>query len=194
MDSLDDLKAIWHTAKTDVLPSSGEMLQLIRRFRSQKLRSKWIMIILSLLLAATEVGAMYFAHFKLLATYLGGGLITASSLGLAATNIRSIKRFYQLDDCSNLEFVAFIEQTRQNQIHYYKKTQVVILMMCSAGLLMYLYEMASKRPEWFIAMYAICVVYLLILWLVVRPYYFKRQSAKLNATLQRLEKLSNQLK
>lgn len=195
MDNLDDLKAIWHTAKTDSLPSSKEMLQIIRKFRSQKLKSKWLVIICSCLLSLFIVIVLFIVHFHLASTYIGGGLMAASGLLLAATNIRSLKRFYQLEDCSNLEFLDFIEQTRQNQIYYYKKTQAVIILLCSAGLLLYIYEATTTgHPMWFIGIYLVSIGYLAVMWFIVRPHYFKKDQEKLNTTRQRLEKISNQLK
>lgn len=194
MDNLTDIKAIWLTAKTDNLPTSNEMIQFVRKFRGQKLRKKWTVIIGSGLLSLLVIAVMVIGNFKLLITYTGGGMIAVSGILLAFTNIKSLKRFYQLDDCSNLEFLAFIEQTRQNQIYYYKKTQVIIMLFCSVGLLLYMYEPASRHMVWLIGIYAACIIYLLILWLVVRPRIFKRNAEKLNTTRQRLEKISQQLK
>lgn len=194
MDNLDDLKAIWHSAKTDSLPTSKEMLQLIKKFRSQKLRNKWIIIVVSCLLSLLMIVILVTVPFKLFITYLGGGLIAASSVLLAATNIKSLKRFYQLDNCSNQEFLAFIEQTRQNQIYYYKKTQAVIMLLSAIGLLLYLFELATRHPKWFVGIYLLSIIYLLIMWFIVRPRRFKKEAEKLNATRQRLEKISNQLK
>jgi len=65
MDNLDDLKAIWHTAKTDVLPTSGEMLQMIRKFRSQKLRNKWLVIGVSCLSSCFMVLVLSIFPFKM---------------------------------------------------------------------------------------------------------------------------------
>lgn len=194
MDNLTDLKAIWLTAKTDSLPTSNEIVELVRKFRGQKLRKKWMVIIGSALLSLLVIAVMIVVDYKLLITYVGGGMIAVSGLVLSYTNIKSLKRFYRLDDCSNLEFLAFIEQTRLNQLYYYKKTQIVIMLFCSLGLLLYMYEPASKHMGWFIAIYASCTVYLLVIWLVVRPRIFKKNAAKLNATRQRLENISQQLK
>lgn len=193
MDNLDDLKAIWHTAKTDGLPSSKEMVQLIRRFRSQKLRSKWLVIICSCLLSLLIMTVLFTVQFDLISTYIGGALMAVSGFLLAFTNIRSLKRFYELDDCSNLDFVAFIAQTRQNQIYYYKKTMVVIVILCSIGWVLYLYEPTYQHPIWFIGTYSLIVVYLSIMWFVVRPRSIKRDAEKLDTTLKRLEKISKQL-
>ncbi|MVN22851.1 hypothetical protein [Mucilaginibacter arboris] len=194
MDNLNDLKAIWHSAKTDSLPTSVEMEQIIKKFRNQKLRNKWLTIVVSCLISVLMIVVLFIVPFKLLVTYLGGGLIATSSVLLAATNIKSLKRFYQLDDYSNLDFLAFIEQTRQNQIFYYKKTMVIIMLLCSVGLLLYLYELTYQHLFWFISTYAAILVYLLIMWFIVRPRSFKKGTEKLNATRQRLEKISNQLK
>jgi hypothetical protein len=194
MDNLDDLKALWRTAKTDSLPSSKEMRQLVSKFRHQKLRSKWLVIVSSCLLALVIISILIITDFKMATTYIGGGLMAISALLLAATNIKSLKRFYQLEDCSNLEFLAFIEQTRQNQIYYYKKTMGIIVSVCVVGWLLYFYEFAYQHPLWLTGIYASILVYLAIMWFVVRPRSFKKDQAKLNATQQRLENISNQLK
>lgn len=194
MDNLNDLKAIWHSAKTDNLPTSAEMKQLIKKFRNQKLRNKWFTIVVSCLISILITVVLVITPFKMLITYVGGGLLVASTVLLATTNIKSLKRFYQLDNCSNQEFLAFIEQTRQNQIYYYKKTQAVFYLLWVTGCLLYLYEPVSWHPEWFIWVYGFAIIYVLVIWFMVRPRYFKKDAEKLNATRQRLEKISNQLK
>ena len=194
MDNLDDLKAIWHTAKTDSLTSSNEMLRLIRKFRNQKLRSKWLSIITSLLISILITTVLFIVHFKLISTYIGGALMVVSGLLLAASNIRSLKRFYQLEDCSNLEFLAFIEQTRKNQIRYYNRTMIWIVIICSIGWVLYLYEITYQNPLVCFAVYSVIVIYLAVMWFIVRPRSFKRDAEKLNSMQQRLEKILRQLK
>jgi Flp pilus assembly protein TadB len=193
MDNLDELKAIWHTAKTDELPAPEAMLQLVRQFRAGKLRKKWLVIACALALAGLMAAVLILGHFRLLTTYIGGTLIGASSLVLAATNMRSLRRFYQLDNCSNLEFLAFIERTRQNQRYYYQKTMVLIMLLCTAGLLLYLYEPALKHPLWTGGIYIATLGYLAIMWFTVRPRTFTRDTAKLDAMQQHLANLTKQL-
>jgi len=194
MDNLDDLKVIWHTAKTDSLPSSNEMLLLIRKFRNQKLRSKWLSIITSLMISMLITTVLFFVHFKLVSTYIGGVMMVVSGLLLAATNIRSLKRFYKLEDCSNLEFLGFIEQTRKNQILYYNKTMIWIVIICSIGWVLYLYEITYQNPMVCFAVYSVIFIYLAVMWFIVRPRSFKRDAEKLNSMQQRLEKILKQLK
>lgn len=195
MDNLDDLKAIWHTARPDNLPHSGEMLQLIRTFRNQKIRNKWVVIIFSSLISCLVVAVLYIVNFKLVTTYIGGALMVISGFLIAATNFRSLKRFNQLDDCSNLEFLDFIEQTRQNQIYYYKKTMVRVVLLNTIGWLLYLYEVIHQQTFWIISIfYTVALVYLAVLWFVIRPRTFQKDAAKLDATRKRLENISKQLK
>jgi xanthine/uracil permease len=194
MDNLDDLKALWHIAKTDSLPSSNEMLHIVRKFRDQKLRSKWLVIVSSLLLSCLMIAVLFVVDFKLISTYVGGVLITISGLWLAVSNIRSLKRFAKLDDCSNLEFLNFIEQTRKNQIYYYKKTMIGLVSLCSAGLLFYLYEPAYQHPLWLIGIYLAILAYVAVMWFVVRPRAFKRHATELNATQERIENILKQPK
>lgn len=193
MDNFNDLKALWHSANTDNLPSSAAMLQLIKKFRREKLRKKWIIIVGCSLTTFLMVAVMFNYHSRLISTRIGELLITSSCLMLVVNNIRSLKRFYQLQNCSNAEFLAFIEKTRQNQIYYYKKTQGIIMMLCSVGLLVYLYEPALREPYWTAIVYIATIIYLLIIWFVVRPKVFRKNAEKLNAMRERLENIAKQL-
>src|SRR5438046_7723513 len=189
MDNLNDLKTIWLTAKTDSLPTSAEMVQLIKKFRNRKIFEKIVLIVSACVLALLMVAIMVTYKSTMPTTRIGEFLIVAACGILATTNIRSIKRFYRLDHCSNKEFVEFLEQTRKNQLYYYKNTQVVGLLFCSIGLLLYLYEIVHQNTLLFIIVYAVTITYLIVLWFIIRPRKFKKGIDKLNATRERLEKI-----
>ena len=104
-----------------------------------------------------------------------------------------MRRFYNLNDCSNKEFIEFLEQTRLNQVYYYKKTQVVGLLLSSAGLLLYLYEFVRRDVWLFIITYTLSAAYISVLWFVVRPRIFKRESDRLSASMERLRSISKQI-
>jgi hypothetical protein len=193
MDDLSELKAIWCSAKTDDLPTSSEMVRLIKKFRSQKITKKIVLIVLACISTIVMVGIIIMVDAKLLTTPVGELLIVAASVLLGATNIRSIKRFYNAHNSNNKEFLQFIEQTRLNQIYYYKKTQFVGLLLCSVGLLLFLYEPLCQDPQLFIPVYALAIVYLIVMWFVIRPRKFKKGIQQLEATRERLEKILNQL-
>jgi uncharacterized protein YacL len=194
MNNLDDMRSLWHSAKTDGLPSAKKMLQLIKKFRNQKLRYKWMNVIFALLVVILMTSAMINVHFRFLTTYIGGSLTVIGALLLAATNLKSMKRFYQLDDTDNMKFLEFLTQTRKNQIYYYKNTMVWIVGLSVAGWILYVYELAYNLPGWTIFIYLIMTIYLAVLWFVVRPRGYKRDEEKLNATRERVENILKQLK
>lgn len=192
MDNLDDLKALWLSAKTDSLPQPEEMLRIVRKFRNQKIRRKVIITIVALVCAILIIWGLFFDSFTMISTYVGDALLITSCVILAISNIRSIKRFHDLKDCSNSEFVQFIERTRQNQIYFYKKTQVIAMSITSVGLLLYWYELVHRNTTLTIIIYSATVIYLAVMWFVVRPRVFRKEARKLDAMLERLEKISKQ--
>jgi predicted membrane protein len=105
----------------------------------------------------------------------------------------SLKRFHDLDDRTNKDFIDFLEKTRQNQLYYYKKTQVAGLWLSSAGLLFYLYEFVHKNTLFIFIGYSLTLVYILLTWFVLRPRRFNKEAKKLNETMERLNTLSKQI-
>ena len=170
------------------------MMQMVRGFRNQKLRNKWIVISLSIVFACLIVAVLILAPFKMASTYIGGFMMVASDLWLCFSNIKSLKRFNQLEDCSNLEFLSFIEKTRQNQQYYYKNTMVTVVLLCSIGLAIYLFEPLHEHLLWLLGAYAGILVYFGLLWFVVRPRSFARNQKKLDAMTRHLNSMAGQLK
>lgn len=191
MDELNDLKALWLTAKTDSLPSSSELVQLVRKFRWQRLRKKIVLISSASALALVMVLIMFVYHSTMLSTRIGEVLLIAACALLVVTNTRSIKRFYDLKDCSNKEFLEFVEQTRLNMLYYYRKTQIAGLVLCSLGMLLYVYEFVYQHILITVIIYALIAAYLCFAWFVLRPRIFKKNMRKLNAVKEKLEQFSN---
>lgn len=193
MDNLNELKAIWQTAKVDELPSAAEILQQAKKFRNQKIRNK----VLSIIVGITGTIAMSLLLITMpvlmLCTRLGIVFILFSCIILIYTNARSIRRFIRLNDCSNKEFISFLEQTQRNQLYYYKYTQVLGLLFSSIGLLLYLYEFVHRNITLMIIFYVISLAWILFLWFYQRPRSFKKHSRKLNAMLHELNKITDQL-
>ena len=193
MDNLNDLKAIWLTAKTDDLPGSKEMLRIIKKFRNERLRKKLMIILMALAVIAIMVVTIVIVRSTMITTILGEAFTIIAAGILIFTNTKSMKRFIDLQDCSNKEFIAFLEQTRRNQVFYYKKTQVAGMLLSSAGLFLYVYEQVYRSLLLTAIIYTIIIIWTLFLWLYIRPQNFKKQGAKLNATMEKLRKISDQI-
>src|SRR4051812_16924444 len=110
MDNLNELKAIWQTAGNGNLPGPDEMKRSVKTFQAQRVQKKWIVIVVAALLTVLMIAATILSTPQLFTTWIGGGLIALACAVLALNNWKSLKRFNQLDDCSNNDFLAFIEQ------------------------------------------------------------------------------------
>jgi hypothetical protein len=194
MDNLNDLKAIWLTAKTDSLPASGDVVEMAKKYRNKGLRKKVVLIVSAISLTALMVGIVFFYHPAMLTTWLGGCFIIMAGLVLVATNVRSIGRFYHFRDYNNKEFIQFLEQTRLNQIRYYKKTQVISLSFSSIGLALYLVETIRENLIAGVIIYLVSGLFIMINWLYIRPMIYRKQKKKLDETIKRLEKIADQIK
>ena len=193
MDNLNDLKAIWLSAKTDALPGSAEMTRIVKKHRNQKLLKTTALILIALLLVGVMVAVMVKYQQATITTRIGESLIIAAGTVLVITNLNTLNRFYKLAPCSNKEFIQFLEHTRVRRLFYYKWTQVAALSCCLTAMLLYLYEAIYRHDRFFIIFYTVIILYILFMWVFVRPKLFKKQSDKLNATIIQLEKISKQL-
>ncbi|MDP9041258.1 MAG: hypothetical protein M3N30_04700 [Bacteroidota bacterium] len=192
MENLNDIQQIWKSVQTGHLPTAHDMMQTAKQFRDKGLTRKKILITAGIFLAAYMMVLMLMYHSSLVSTRIGEILILCGALILAGTNIQSIGRFYHFDNYSNKEFIHFLEKTRQNQIRYYRKTQVTGLTVCSAGLIFYVYELVYHDRLLLIGVYSAVLIYLLFVWFVMRPRTFKKEQEKLRATMERLERIQKQ--
>jgi predicted nucleic acid-binding Zn ribbon protein len=193
MDNLSELKAIWQTAKTDSLPHSDEMVRIIRKFRNKKLLKIGAMVFMAIVLVLLMVWVVFVYKSTMLSTRIGEAFIIIAGIILIATNINSLIRFYKLTDCSNKDFIKFLELTQKRQLFYYQKTQVVAMAFCASGLLFYIYEGVYKNTALFIGGYALLMAYLLGVWLFLRPRVFMRQAKKINDEIERVKAISAQI-
>ncbi|WP_179413091.1 hypothetical protein HDF19_10755 [Mucilaginibacter sp. E4BP6] len=193
MDNLNDLKAIWLTAKTDSLPDSHEMVQIVRKFRNKKILKIAALVVATILLIMAMIWVMFIYKSTMFTTRLGEALIIIAGIILVATNLNSLNRFYKLKECSNKEFLQFLEQTRLRQHFYHKYTQVIAMMICATGLILYLYEGVYKNTTLFLSVYAATILYLVVIWFIVRPRVFKKEERKINEQIEKLHTISKQI-
>ena len=194
MDNLNDLKDTWLSAKTNDLPDANMITQIIRPFRDYKVNRKLMIIIVSLVMATFFLVLIYLGDSHMPSTTIAEVMFTLSLLILAYTNIRSIKRFYMLNDCSNREFIHFLEQTRRNQVYYYKRTQVACMILYSFALLFYLYEPVHGSIFLLVTCYSLVIIMLTVFWVVIRPKTYRREADKLEKMIRQTEKLAEQFK
>jgi hypothetical protein len=193
MDNFDEWKAVWQTAKTDVLPGSGEMKRIIKKARSQKLKKTTLAAFIAVVLTSVMIMLIFIYKSTLLATRIGEVCIIFSGLILLASQMSTLLRFYKLRDCSNKEYLGFLARTRQRQLFYYKRTQLAGLLFSFAGLGFYLYEGVHNNIYALVISYTFLLLYACVIWFVVRPKFFRKQTDKFNKEVQQIESLCQQI-
>ena len=166
---------------------------MAKKFRYEKLRNKVLSIAVGVI--AIVIMLVFFFRTPTLekSTIVGIAFTLIACIILIYTNARSIKRFVNLKDYSNREFVLFLEQTRRNQLFYYKYTQVFGLVFSFIGLFLFMYQFVNHQPILILLFYTVAVAWTMFMSLYLRPRNFKKQSAKLNNMLSSLKKINDQL-
>lgn len=194
MDNLNDLKATWLSADTGSLPDVKMMTHIIKSFRNHKIKRKVLIIVLSVVLGLFFISMMFLGTPRMFTTLIGEGLFVLCLLLLAYTNIRSIKRFYEFNADSNRGYLRFLEQTRKNQIYYYKRTQVLGMVLYSLALPFYLFEFVYRYTALAIVFYIFLTAMLIFFWAVARPRAYRKEASKLQKLMEQTELIANQLK
>lgn len=193
MEDLNDLKGLWLKANISSLPDSKEMARAIKKFRAEKLFKICYFILIAFALVISMILLILTGDEIFLSTRIGGILIILAGLLFIATNLNSLYRFYNLKECSNKDFLIFLEKTKIRQLFYYNRTQIVGLCLMFCGLLIYLYEFVSTNTILFIISYLFVLLYLLLVVKVLRPKAFKINSKKLQLQIEHLQSMNNQL-
>lgn len=193
MDNLTELQDVWRSARTDELPKAQEMLQLIKKYRYKKLLGTGAVVVTALLLTGLLLMVIVMYRSKMLSTRVGELFMIAAALVLSVAKMSSLVRYYGLKDRTNKDFIVFLERTRERQLFYFKRTQIVGFAFCAVGLLLYPYEAVHSIPALFLCSYGLLIAYLAFLWLVVRPRVFSRQTKKMQEQIDRFEYLLKQM-
>ena len=140
MDNLSELQQIWRSVRTDDLPQAAEVSRMIAKYRNRKLLLVLTVTLGTLLILIFLIAQTTAYHPAMLSTKIGTVCMVLAGLILVGAKVSSLVRFYRLKDCSNKDFILFLERTRKRQLFYYKRTQVIGSAICAVGLLLYLYE------------------------------------------------------
>ena len=193
MDNLDELKKIWFSADTSVVPDTEEILSTIKFYRKNNLWKKVALVVIAVSLTAIFVAVVFLYKSVMISTRLGEGLMILAGLMLVYTNMKSVGRLYRVKDFSNKEFINYMEEVQRNRAYYYKRTQAFGMALIAPGMLLYIYEFVSTNVWLAISGYVITVTYLVVIWFVIRPRAYRYQKNKLKETIRKMTEQSKQL-
>ena len=192
MSDFNDIQALWQTARTNDLPSTDEIIKMIKKYRLKEVMKKLALIVLNFILLAVMYKVIVEYHSTFLTTRIGEALLILAILFLIVTNTIDLNRVTKQKDRSNEDFVHFLKLEQLRLIAFYKRTQQIGLAIASTGLGLYIFEECSHDTTWLIIGYSLFFVYVLVCWFIIRPYAFRKKTKQLNIFIAKLEKLSGQ--
>lgn len=192
MDNLNELKTIWLNVKTTSLPSSNQMVTIIKNNKNKTLRRLVFLVLGAFAMIIFVLFASDVYDFKFISSKIGEALIIFSGLILMITNLNSLNRFYKLKVCSNKDYISFLEQTQVRQLFYFKYTQVAGLAFSFIGLVFYLYELVYQNQLIMLISYLLLLLYFFIVFFHLRPKSYKKGIVKLNLELEKVRRISQQ--
>ena len=192
MSDFNDIQALWQTARINNLPSTDEIIKMIKKYRLKEVMKKLALIVLNFILLAVMYKVIVEYHSTFLTTRIGEALLILAILFLIVTNTIDLNRVTKQKDRSNEDFVHFLKLEQLRLIAFYKRTQQIGLAIASTGLGFYIFEECSRDSKWLIIGYSLFFVYVLVCWFIIRPYAFRKKTKQLNIFIAKLEKLSGQ--
>ena len=193
MDNFSEIKETWLTANTTSLPQPGEIVKIIKRYRRKLVFRYLLMILLVLVLAAVMIWVVFVYHSQMLVTRIGEACIFSALVMLLVINTRSLVRVSGIKNYTNTQFLDYLKIAKRRQVIFQNRTQVIGLLLASAGLCLYLFETVHNDIKLTLITYSFVAAWLVVNWLVVRPRTNRKKSRELNERIEKIQRLSNQL-
>ncbi|MDR3679260.1 MAG: hypothetical protein P4L41_04780 [Flavipsychrobacter sp.] len=195
MNSDIDLKALWQQQPDMPAPDTKELFAKAAKLK-MKTRNK--IIITNILLAATcafivFIGEAY--HPKMITTKLGILLMVIAMIMYLIVYNRLLPLL--LKNNSETSISQYLQQfirIKQKQEFLQKTILSIYFVLLSVGLFLYFIEVAGPMGTIGKAMvYGITALWILFNWFYIRPRTIKKQQAALDAMIDRLQSMNDQL-
>jgi hypothetical protein len=191
MDSLDDIKNIWQSAKVS-MPPTEDIGNIIKRYKLRKMLKTVGLLLLTLLIFATMLWVLFAYHSKLITTRIGEASLLLAMLIMLRANIGALKRISVSKPRTNRDFLQYLKEEKLSIINFQKRTQKIGFAFACTGLLLYIYEVVHTDTSIMIISYLAVIGWCCFSWFVIRPLATKRKTKKLNTEIEKLENISAQ--
>jgi amino acid transporter len=194
MEDNIDFKGLW--AKQSVgSPNAQELFMKLHRHKKTNLRK---LLLTNFVLIATSVFIgfiWYYFQPQFISTKIGIVLsILAMVVYLFAYNqlLPSFRK--TTTDQSNQEYLHALIKIRTKQEFLQTKMLHIYFILLSVGICLYMIEYASMMPMfWAIVTYVLTLFWMGFNWFYIHPKTVKKQQAKLNELISKMESLTQQL-
>lgn len=194
MQNFDDIKNLWQqSAGSSDLPSAKEVLAEIALVRKKMIRKNLLAIITLALTFGfiAWIGVHY--HFESISTNLGIVITLIAIVTGIIFNTQLASRLLKQNDpsLSNSEFLQQLIAFRSQQRLLQTKGISAYFILLTAGILMYMYEFASRDLRFGIIAYCVTLAWIAFNWFYARKRTIRKQEKVINGQIERLEKLMN---
>ena len=189
MEDLADIKDLWQTAKVSELPNAEEAVRIIKSYRFNMIVKKSLMILLLALMILLLVYVVFYGP-KMLTTRIGEAGFFTGIIILFISNTNSLRRASNQINRSNQEFIEYLKQTQRGRIFFYEKVQPIIFLGISLSLLLYAFELVYNNLVLTFVIYSLLIIYMAVMWYIVRPRIIKKRTKQLKETIEKLESLT----
>lgn len=190
-----DFSNLWKQQKVGQ-PNRKELEHKLNQFRKSGIRK---LIVSNILLLSTSGFIIYIWIYyqpQYLSSKIGIVLvILAMAIFLFAYN-KLFSIFNRIDSSlTNKEYLKNLMLLKTKQKHIQTTMSSLYFMMLSLGLCLYMYEYTSRMTLfWAVFAYGITLAWIGFNWFYIRPKTIKKQQAKLNELIDKVEKVSKQLR
>lgn len=193
MDSLN-FNELWKD-KQAAMPAHQEIFAKADKLK-KNIRNKSLLMILALLATAVFIFIVWFNVDLEMATSRIG--VTLIIIALAFGIVNSMKSAWQSNQGDMTadadKYLKHLLDTKRLQEISQTKVLSTYFVLLTAGLGLYMYEPASHMKMWGqVITWTVTMGWLAFNWFYLRPRAIKKQNAKLNAIIERLQSISSSL-
>lgn len=196
MSSNIDFKALWQQQDAIAKPDINEVIKKAKNLK-HKTRNK--LILLNIVLIATALLYVFVpgfaSHTSLITTKVGGILVIfAIVLFLAASNRLLVDLFSSKPEADTFAYLTALLSIRKKQEFIQTRIMNLYFLFLSAGMLLYMIEFVQKMNSvWGRIAYISLFGWMAVVYFYIKPRTIKKQKAEMNAAIEKLEAINNQL-
>jgi hypothetical protein len=190
-----DINSIWKSQAVPP-PNLKELQAKIKKFRAKRIRKVWFINVTLILTLMFVLAIGFSVNPQYISTWLGIVLTVLSMVMVLLVYNKVLPLYKSLDDqSSNQLYMETLLTIKQKEAFLSKKLMNLYFVLLSLGIALYMIEYAMKMElKWAITTYVVTIGWFLLNWFVLRPKQIKKQQEGLNAIIDELQSLSNQLK
>lgn len=177
-------------------PTTEDLFLKINAFKKSN-RKRIILTNITLVLTSILVLLIWYCYKPQLVTTKIGIILTVAAMAIFIAYLnQSLGLFKKANDLeSNQEFLKAFLLIKEKQHFMQTKVLNLYFVLLSTGIALYLYEPTSRMtPFWMCFAYGTTSLWILFNWFYLRPRQIKKQQAKLNEIINRLENIQSQLR